>query len=175
MSKYEENINITVPRNIINRNFDEKTIVILLKLFSYGHQYIEVIDVLSDYQINRDDLKILANLDLISIEEYNNKLCINLEKYFDPTDDESLVLLSSDFIDRIHFLISRKLTPLEANQLQKWIDEGFEETKIEIALQKMVLNNVDNFNYAEKILYTDNPLVKKQTNVNEVKRNIDLY
>lgn len=179
MNNYEKNMNIVIPRDILTRELSDDVIVVLIKLFSYNSQYIKVMDVLSKLKITRDQLKLLDSLSLITIEEVNADLCINLSKYFENNLVEvksNGVVITADFSDRINFLLSRSLKPLEVEKIISWLTKGYDESQIELALQKTVLKGVDNLSYTETVLFnSDSTNSGQKPTGNEVIRKVDIY
>ena len=144
-------------------------------MLSYGTQKIEIINFTTEYSIDRELLQGLVEKNMLDIYEEEGEFFIDIVKIFEsvsnttPTSD----ILTIDAMDRISFLLNRQLKPFELESIRKWLDEGYLVENVEIAIQKSVINGVDNFNYVEKVLKNEKSN-DVPSNV-KIERNVDIY
>ncbi len=127
-----------------------------LLLFYIINDYkpISINDLLENFGdlVSLDYLKKLEELNLINID-YNQNI-VDLKK------EESLT--SSD-IDKIRVILNREIKTFELEKIKKWF-LTYSIKEIEDAIYQTVLKGIDNFNYIEKVLFSD-----EKNNINEEK------
>lgn len=182
MSKY---INFSIPTILVKEqkklNLNNDELLFLIKLLSYGNTNVSYITFASDYEINREMVGNLKAKGLIKINENQDGIYIDItsmyEKLYQEQVQESFTSvqdsLSADVLDRISFLLNRQVKSFELDKIREWIKLGHKIEDIEVAIQKSVINNVDNFNYIDTVL--QNGAQRNRENDVKVERNIEFY
>ena len=179
MNRYEENKSIAVPKKLLNLEFmpklTDEELVLMIRLLACGTQKINILDAIEKYDVDRELLQSLVSKNLIDIYEEDGMIIIDVLKLFENIGNSysNAEILTIDAMDRISFLINRQLKSYELELIRKWLEEGYLVENIEIAIQKSVINGVDNFSYVEKVLKNEKS-AGQPTNV-KIERNIDIY
>ncbi len=181
MNNNEQFRHVSIPMQVILNNLDTKLepyqLINIIKLMTMGTRYVDLMEFLSDYKMKRDHLEELVNLGLIILVTEDAKILVDLEpihsQIFNTTTTSKTIKLTAEVIDRIGFLLNRQVKPFELELLREWVDKGHNVDQIEIAIQKAMIKNIDNFNYIQTVL--ENATEIREEPVVNVKRNIELY
>lgn len=165
----EEYQMICVPKKLCSLQLDDASKVALLYLFSVSDKEIELFDFINQFGVKNDVIKELTKVGLIKITQASNKFYIDLNPFFESKDRCADVQL----LDKVSLLLNRQIKPLELDFLNKWICDGFSDEEIQIAVQRSILNNVDNFNYINTVLQNSS---KQSSSMSvDIDRNFDVY
>ncbi len=125
---------------------------------------------LSNQQISIQTVKNLQTKGILTVSQSENGISFEVKEVKSDTKVSSQ--LNRQSIDRISFLLNRKLQMHELEKINKWLTLDYTINQIETAISKSMINDVDNINYIEKVLF--NGEGKQQQNLN-IERNFDLY
>lgn len=79
---------------------------------------------------------------------------VNLDPLYDRLAlNEKTENNNEDIYQLFESELGRTLSSFEYELINKWIDDGVEESTIKKALKEAILNNVRNFKYIDKIIY----------------------
>ncbi len=153
----------------------DSELVAIMKICTLIDEETEFSTFLTSANITQDDLMGLKNKELIDITKVNGKLKVELKPVEKEIEEISEILpnmLNREAVDRINFLLNRKLQMYELEKINRWLSLDYTIDQIELAISKSMINDVDNFNYIEKVLFNNEK--KNQQNLN-IERNFDLY
>lgn len=160
-----KNGNISIPRllllNYKNLNITDKELILLIYLMNdqefdperISHdlsmkltETLEMVDSLS----KKDILKLKMRTgkvceEFISFDELYNKLAMFVI-------NEKNVETKVTIYDKFEKEFARTLSPMEYEIIGVWLDSGYSEEIIELALKEAVYNGVSNLRYIDKIL-----------------------
>lgn len=121
----------------------------------------------------------LTQKDIIVLNSVtNNNVCdeyIALDNLYEKL---ALILMenkeenkSSNIFDTFEKEFARTLSPMEYEIIGAWIEAGFEEETIKLALKEAIYNGVTNLRYIDKILYEwKKKGIKSQKDIANVKK-----
>lgn len=166
--------NYTIPKILLTNykkmNIDEKTLIVLIylmndKTFKFNPRQISEDLCLSMSEVLQI-MDSLATSDIVSIElkKVNDirEEFINLDNlytklaYFMVNEEEVETKVkenSSNIYDIFEQEFGRTLSPIEYELINGWIDAGFKEDIIVMALKEAIFNGVSNLRYIDRILY----------------------
>lgn len=194
MSQYEMYQVINVPKQLLkqqaNLKISDAEMLVLIKLISGNNAELNFVELSKEWSISRDVLMSLSNKGLINVSEKMGQIVVDINPLFTrlnqgstqesnlgmtntQTSQVETEVLTSDKLDRISFLLNRRINNMELEKLKEWLNLGYTIPQIEVAIQKSTINQVDNFNYIEKVLL--NSTERKEAKVSKIQRNIDLY
>ncbi len=153
----------------------DSELVAMLKLCTLSDESTEFSRFLTDVNITQEDLMALKNKQLIDIIKVNGKLKVEMkpvQEEVEQISETSPIMLNREAVDRINFLLNRKLQMYELEKINRWLSLDYTIEQVELAISKSMINDVDNFNYIEKVLFNNEK--KNQQNLN-IERNFDLY
>ncbi len=155
-------------------NLSDAELLALIKLMAIDEESGNLLNFLNEYSISREVLSGLDQKGIISLVKSQGKLQVVLNEMQVKAESEiAQVLVSSEMIDRINFLLNRQLRENELEKIKTWIELEYSMNEIESAITKSILNNVDNFNYIEKVLFNNQGSTKPKS-IN-IERNFELY
>lgn len=162
----------SIPQKICDINFEitDEQRVALLYLFSQANDAIKLFSFIEKFKVSNDVIKSLAKLELISIKQDSGVFYIDLNPFFTVHDalNADVVLL-----DKVSLLLNRQIKQAELDYLNQWLKSGYTDIEIQVAIQKSILNNVDNFKYVNTVLQNTS---KQSSGKNvDINRNFDIY
>ncbi len=181
MNLYNKYQAVSIPRALLDLDIADDLKFDLIKLLAYGSETIAIKYLSTTLNIKRENVKELSSLSLIEVKEEAGELVVSISPLFNVLYSDNTQINSpkqafatNDLLDRISFLINRKITSIEIEKVNMWLAKDFTTSEIETAVHKSAINNVDNFAYIETVLFNSktNNIASK---TNNVKRNIDLY
>lgn len=154
--------------NYSKLKIDEKSLIVLIYLMNNKNhvfnpktigdelnlsvsEVLQIIDSLSSLDILSIDLKTVNEVreEFINLEQLYTKLAyliINEEEVVEAVKE-------SNIYDIFEQEFGRTLSPIEYELINGWIDAGFKDEIIILALKEAVFNGVSNLRYIDKILY----------------------
>lgn len=108
---------------------------------------LELINSLVEKGIIKIDLKKINNIrtEVIDLETLYEKIAFSLE----PKEDKK----ESNIYDVFETEFGRTLSPMEYEIITGWLDSGYTEELIILALKEATYNGVSNLRYIDKIIY----------------------
>ena len=108
---------------------------------------LELINSLVEKGIIKIDLKKINNIrtEVIDLETLYEKIAFSL----DPKEDKK----ESNIYDVFETEFGRTLSPMEYEIITGWLDSGYTEELIILALKEATYNGVSNLRYIDKIIY----------------------
>lgn len=178
MQTYQAKMGIAVfPTEILENqvkfNLSDEETLTLIKLVSIDRSDLMLNVFLNKYAIKREVLNALSKKGLIKLVEIANGLEIDYIGFNNNQASDSKVSINREMIDRLTFLLNRKLQVYELEKIKSWLKLDYKLSEIEEAISKAAIGGVDNFNYIEKVLF-NNQDTKKQSKI-KIERNFDLY
>ncbi len=176
MSSYKKYQTFSVPNKVLELELSDELLADLIRLLSYNQEYIKISQITT---ISRDNLSTLSSRGIVEITDQDGHFVVDLNPlygklYGQSTSATNTTYATTDVLDRIEFLLSRKLKPIEIDRINKWLTQGYEVSEVEQAVYKSSLNSADNFNYIETVLFNATTPQKEEKKTH-VKRNVDLY
>jgi DNA replication protein len=162
--------NIVIPKILLNKykdlNINEKELIVLIYLINEKDNKFNPNKISNDLNLNiADTLEIIEKLnkeDLILIEtkKQNDILeeIINCDNFYKKLsyliiNEKEEITPKTNIYDKFESEFSRTLSPIEYELINGWIEAGFSEELINMALKEAVFNGVSNLRYIDKILY----------------------
>ena len=157
MKKYQTvNIPLIFLENYDLLNLSDHHFILMLKLMYLNEELININLLIEKNILSRNDIGELISNNIISIKSIDEEMYIDMLDFYNKISSlfkEENNILDSLFLDKIQYIINRKLQTFEIQQLNMWLNDGFIKSDIENAIQISLAKNIDNFNYIEKILY----------------------
>ena len=157
MKKYQT---ISIPLIFLENydllNLTDHQFILLLKLMNTKDELININLLIEKNILSRNDIGELISNNVINIKSIDEEMYIDMLDFYNRLSSlfkEDNNVLDSLFLDKIQYIINRKLQTFEIQQLNMWLNDGFIKENIENAIQISLAKNIDNFNYIEKILY----------------------
>ncbi|MGL5021356.1 MAG: DnaD domain protein [Mycoplasmatales bacterium] len=183
MTNYKKYSNFSIPTILMEKQkqiaLTDSEFLMLIRILSFNQEKIAYSVLANQFEVDREIISKLKELKMIDIIQENTKVYITISPLynhlFDQKCEDTPVTsqLSADVLDRISFLLNRQVKVFELEKIKEWCEQGYKIEEIEVAIQKSIINNVDNFNYIQTVLYN----VNKKDEIEEVKvqRNIEFY
>ena len=127
--------NIYNPKQISN-DLDLKLNEVLELINSLVEKGILKIEIIKNNNIRCE----VINLDLLY-----EKIVFKIKKQEDSNNDNIYSLFESEF--------GRTLSPMECEIISGWIEAGYSDEIIKLALKEAIYNNVNSLRYIDKIIY----------------------
>ncbi len=178
MQTYQEKMGIILfPIEILDKqleyNLSDTEVLTLIKIVSIDQSKQELAEFLKKYEIDRHVLNDLSKKGLIRLIGVSNQIEIEYLGFNKPKVNNFQSEINREMIDRLTFLLNRKLQVYELEKVKGWLKLEYKINEIEEAISKAAIGGVDNFNYIEKVLF-NNQNTKKQSKI-KIERNFDLY
>ena len=111
------------------------------------NEVLEIINSLTEKGIISIELKKINNArtEVINLDTLTEKMAFNLE----PKNEEK----KSSIYDVFETEFGRTLSPMEYEIITGWLDSGYTEELITLALKEATYNGVSNLRYIDKIIY----------------------
>ncbi len=175
MKTYQEQNNLAILPLVVfeqqkKLQLTDSEVVVLIKLHTLVKNDEDITSFIKNQNLDQNVIKSLEAKGLISFKRKNQTLICEINQVINP--DKNQDLLNRDAIDRINFLLNRKLKMHELEKINSWLTLDYTIEQIETAITKSMINNVSEFNYIEKVLFNSD--VKTKQNIN-IERNFDLY
>lgn len=108
---------------------------------------LELINLLVEKGIIKIELKKINNIrtEVIDLESLYEKIAFSLEPKEDKKDSNIYSIFETEF--------GRTLSPMEYEIITSWLDNGYTEELIILALKEATYNGVSNLRYIDKIIY----------------------
>lgn len=162
-----KNGSIVIPKlllmNYKNLKISEKELLVLFCLIDNNEfdperishnlnmKMVEVVTLIDS--LAKKDILVLNSVvnnnvreEYVCLDNLYNKLVLTLMEDKDPK-------VSENIFDKFEKEFARTLSPMEYEIVGAWIEAGFEEETIDLALKEAVYNGVTNLRYIDKILY----------------------
>ena len=111
------------------------------------NEVLELINSLTEKGLVKIDLKKINNerTEVVNLDLLYEKMAFNLE----PKEEEK----KSSIYDLFETEFGRTLSPMEYEIITGWLDNGYTEELITLALKEATYNGVSNLRYIDKIIY----------------------
>jgi len=108
---------------------------------------LELINSLCEKGIIKIDVQKINNIrtEVISLDLLYEKLAFVLTEVEDKSDSNIYSIFESEF--------GRTLSPMEFEIINSWVDNGYSEELIKLALKEAIYNGAGNLRYIDKIIY----------------------
>ena len=163
-----KNINYQVSKELLfnykKLNITDSEFIVLIYLinqsnFSYNpkqisndlkldlNQVLELINSLCEKNIIKIEMKKINNIrsEIINLDSLYEKLAFVLQDVEEKNDSNLYSGFETEF--------GRTLSPMEFEIINGWIDNGYSEELIKLALKEATYNGVSNLRYIDKIIY----------------------
>ncbi len=182
MKIYSEQLDVAViPKELLVNQaalgLSNDEVVALLKILVIKDENNNLINFLNEQSISREVLTSLETKGIIKLRNISGRVdleyCGLSQTKQVKVEGESNILVSKEMIDRVNFLLNRSLKSHELEKIKSWLSLEYSFNEIEEAINKSVLNDADNFNYIEKVLF--NNYGSRQQSRIKIERNFELY
>ena len=111
------------------------------------NEVLELINSLCEKNIIKIEMKKVNNIrsELINLDSLYEKLAFTLTEVEEKNDSNLYSVFETEF--------GRTLSPMEFEIINGWIDNGYSEELIKLALKEATYNGVSNLRYIDKIIY----------------------
>ena len=108
---------------------------------------LELINSLCEKNIIKIEMKKINNIrsEIINLDSLYEKLAFSLSDEEDKNDNNLYSVFETEF--------GRTLSPMEFEIINGWVDNGYSEELIKLALKEATYNGVSNLRYIDKIIY----------------------
>ena len=171
MSKVIEllkSINYQIPRELIlnykKLNITDSEFIVIIYLINQSNSIYNPKQVSNDLKINLNNILEMINSlcekkiikieikkannvrsEVINLEPLYEKLAFSLDETNTENDTNIYSLFESEF--------GRTLSPMECEIISGWIDSGYSEELIKLALKEATYNNVSSLRYIDAIIF----------------------
>lgn len=163
-----KNGNISIPKilllNYKKLKIQDNELILLIYLINFNEfnpekiaqdLSLEIVDVLNiiNSLSKKDILKIKSQTinkiceEYICLDELYNKLSLLF------MENKETKKTTNNIYDKFEQEFGRTLSPIEYEIIGAWIESGFQEETINLALKEAIYNGVTNLRYIDKILY----------------------
>lgn len=179
MDNYDKYKVVNIPLGLLKNYKDfglsESLLIDFIHLLSFSSKLIDFTKINEVKVISRQVLSELSRLELIKLQEIDSRLYIDISPSYDIIYNEKIAnnqLLNAQSLDRFSLILNRKIKAHEIEIITEWLKNGYSSSEIELAMQKSVINNVDNMKYIEKVLFNE---PEQQISSTTIERNFDLF
>ena len=111
------------------------------------NQVLELINSLCEKNIIKIEMKKINNIrsEIINFDSLYEKIAFALTSVEEKSDNNLYNVFETEF--------GRTLSPMEFEIINGWIDNGYSEELIKLALKEATYNGVSNLRYIDKIIY----------------------
>ena len=111
------------------------------------NEVLEMINALCEKGIIKIEIKKINNIrsEIINLDLLYEKLAFSLSEIEEVNDTNLYSIFENEF--------GRTLSPMEYEIINGWIDNGYSEELIKLALKEAIYNGVSNLRYIDKIIY----------------------
>lgn len=111
------------------------------------NEVLELVNSLCEKGLIKIELKKINNIrsEVINIDLLYEKLAFTLTQVEEKNDTNLYSIFENEF--------GRVLSPMEFEIINSWIDSGYSEELIKLALKEATYNGVSNLRYIDKIIY----------------------
>ena len=108
---------------------------------------LELINSLCEKSILKIDIKKINNIrsEVVNLNSLYEKIAFSLTEVEEKNDSNIYSVFETEF--------GRTLSPMEFEIINGWIDNGYSEELIKLALKEAIYNGVSNLRYIDKIIY----------------------
>jgi len=178
MKIYREKGSFSIPCKLIDlykkMDLEDNELISILKILSVTNNETSIVTLMKDTHITKEELTSLSLRGVITMEPIDSMIMVKLEPMYLKLEKgvDSEYELSLEKLEKVKHLLDRSLSNVELKKLKEWMNEGFTFKEIELAIQKSLINEVDNFKYIETVLVNNQ---KRSTNEGKITRRDDLY
>lgn len=131
--------------NQLNNVYNPKQISNDLKIEL--NQTLELINSLCEKNVIKIEIQKINNIrsEIINLDSLYEKIAFSLTETEDENDSNLYGVFETEF--------GRTLSPMEFEIINGWIDIGYSEELIKLALKEATYNGVSNLRYIDKIIY----------------------
>lgn len=161
-------INFQIPKELIfnykKMNITDSELIIIIYLINQNNNIynpkqisndlnytlndvLEIINSLNDKNIIKIEMKKVNNIrgEFINLDMLYEKLALSLTQKEDKKETNIYSIFENEF--------GRTLSPMEFEIINSWVDNGYSEELIVLALKEATYNGVSNLRYIDKIIY----------------------
>ncbi len=161
-------INFQIPKELIfnykKMNITDSELIIIIYLINQNNNIynpkqisndlnytlndvLEIINSLNDKNIIKIEMKKVNNIrgEFINLDMLYEKLALSLTQKDDKKETNVYSIFENEF--------GRTLSPMEFEIINSWVDNGYSEELIVLALKEATYNGVSNLRYIDKIIY----------------------
>lgn len=161
-------INFQIPKELIfnykKMNITDSELIIIIYLINQNNNIynpkqisndlnytlndvLEIINSLNDKNIIKIEMKKVNNIrgEFINLDMLYEKLALSLTQKDDKKETNIYSIFENEF--------GRTLSPMEFEIINSWVDNGYSEELIVLALKEATYNGVSNLRYIDKIIY----------------------
>ena len=111
------------------------------------NQVLELINSLCEKNIIKIEMKKINNIrsEIINLDSLYEKIAFTLTEVEEKNDSNLYSIFETEF--------GRTLSPMEFEIINGWVDNGYSEELIKLALKEATYNGVSNLRYIDKIIY----------------------
>ena len=111
------------------------------------HNILELINSLCEKNIIKIEMKKTNNIrsEIINLDSLYEKIAFALTEVEEKNDSNLYSVFETEF--------GRTLSPMEFEIINGWVDNGYSEELIKLALKEATYNGVSNLRYIDKIIY----------------------
>lgn len=111
------------------------------------NQVLELINSLCEKNVIKIEMKKINNIrsEIINLDSLYEKIAFSLTEVDEKNDSNLYSVFETEF--------GRTLSPMEFEIINSWVDNGYSEELIKLALKEATYNGVSNLRYIDKIIY----------------------
>ena len=111
------------------------------------NQVLELINSLCEKNVIKIEMKKINNIrsEIINLDSLYEKIAFSLTEVDEKNESNLYSVFETEF--------GRTLSPMEFEIINGWVDNGYSEELIKLALKEATYNGVSNLRYIDKIIY----------------------
>lgn len=111
------------------------------------NQVLELINSLCEKNVIKIEMKKIDNIrsEIINLDSLYEKIAFSLTEVDEKNESNLYSVFETEF--------GRTLSPMEFEIINSWVDNGYSEELIKLALKEATYNGVSNLRYIDKIIY----------------------
>ena len=111
------------------------------------NQVLELINSLCEKNVIKIEMKKINNIrsEIINLDSLYEKIAFSLTEVDEKNESNLYSVFETEF--------GRTLSPMEFEIINSWVDNGYSEELIKLALKEATYNGVSNLRYIDKIIY----------------------
>ena len=159
-------VNEIFIKEAINQKLDLNEFLVMLSFINNDNKKLDIQNMVNYLNINEEQVMNSINslmakklINIVSSKDENGKICDYIDiDGFSNLIEKNIGMSSSastknDIFSKFEKEYGRTLSSMEYELINGWIDSGFSEDMIILALKEAVYNGVTNFRYIDKVLF----------------------
>ncbi len=161
MKKIDQYKVVCIPHILIHNyekmGIDNNTFITIIKILSLNEDYVSIAEMIEKKIVTRDEISNLLQKNIFKQEQIGTDLVFDINSLYEKiysADNIQENLTIPNLGEEIRKIFNRNLKNEEIQLMEKWLLKQYSKKDILTACQTAKINNIDNFEYIDKILET---------------------